>query len=148
MNHYFDQINFAAWPRFNNLYDIHIEHFKTHDPATLKQIEEKLGKEVFFRKVISFLIGLHFCTKFSQDNQMINYKITKVIKLIIELVKKLSEISGGSGTRTKNFYCIDKLDFIYSRLKSANAINEQDKYLLEQVRIFLLRPLTKRLKKL
>lgn len=99
----------------------------------LKQIERVMPNERFMSKCIHFLINMYHCSKDIKENQMIKYRITKLLEQVLLTIDSLGEIEGGKNEKVKVGYLISKCDMIFYTLTKKKIISNQDKYTLEQV---------------
>ena len=89
--------------------------------------------EKFMSKALHFLQILYRCSDLAQDNQMLKYRITKLLEEILKIMEGLAEMDSKKSLKQKNIYLIIKYDQIISHLKKKKVGSRQDKYKLKQV---------------
>lgn len=131
LDYYFDQVNFAVWPRFTEIYDTYIAPLTHPNYQQVLSVESEAGLEKFYSGVCSFLRGMHQCSLYSKDNQMINYRVSRLIELLARFITSLSDLE--RSPKDKKIAAIRRLAIIQRETNQANALSDQDKHTLEKV---------------
>lgn len=131
LDYYFDQVNFAVWPRFQEIYDAYIAPLTQPNFQQVTSLENEVGLDNYYNCVSAFLRGMYQCSLYSKDNQMINYRINRLIELLTKFIGGLSEQE--RSTKEKHSAAIRRLGIIQRETSQANALSDQDRHALEKV---------------
>lgn len=94
-------------------------------------LEHEVGLDAYYTCICSFLRGLYQCSLFSKENQMINYRINRLIELLAEFIGGLSDLERSA--KDKKVAAIRRLSTIQKDTSQQNALSEQDKHKLDKV---------------
>ena len=133
LDYFFDQVNFAVWPRFTEIYDAYVAPLTHPNYQQVFSIESEVGLDQYYSCICSFLRGMHQCSLYSKDNQMINYRISKLIDLLNTFVASLSDLE--KTPKDKKISAIKRLNIIQRETGHANALSDQDRHTLEKVEV-------------
>jgi hypothetical protein len=131
LDYYFDQITFAVWPRFTEIYDSLSSAFGHPNFTQIIHLENEVTLDVYYSGSLNFLKGLYLCSLYSKDNQMINYRISEMVKTIIKYICAISELE--KNPKDKKVQVIKRMNVLYKEAIEPNTISDQDKYTIEKV---------------
>ena len=131
LDYYFDQVNFSVWPRFTEIYDTLVIQFTAPNYQQVLALENDVGQELYYNSVVSFLRGLYLCALQSKDNQMINYRVSRLLDLLTKFFVNISEME--KTVKEKKISIVKRLSVILKGTEGQTGMSDQDSYTLEKV---------------
>lgn len=127
-DHYFGQVNFAVWPRFTELCEAYIQGLNTPNLQQILQVEREIGVDRYYSHLCGFIQGLTACSREFQDNQMILYRISRILESVFKMFGNMSQFE--QVPKDKKYSIIRRLNVIQ---RDTQGLNDQHKAALDLV---------------
>lgn len=131
LDYYFDQVDYSVWPRFSEIYDALLKPLQQPEINKILSVEQEIGLDAYYAPLCTFIKGLTNCSTYSKNNQTINYRITRLLETISHFVEKISDLE--KTPKEKKVGLVRRLTVIQKETQGQNALNEHDRYFLENL---------------
>lgn len=86
MDNYFSQINMMVWPRFEELFDSHIQSIKSMNIKSFKAIEKQFGFKNILMRYVDLVLSIFKLYSYFPDNRMLCVRLDTLRIQYIQLI--------------------------------------------------------------
>ena len=86
MDYYFQQINMMVWPKFEMLFDDHIQSIKSMNIKSFKAIEKQFGFKSILMRYVDLVLSIFKLYSYFNDNRMLCVRIETLRNQYMQLL--------------------------------------------------------------
>jgi vacuolar protein sorting-associated protein 52 len=126
LDSFFEQVNMFIWPRFEMLFEQHLNSLRLINMKVYKILERGVGVKVINTRFIDLSISLYKLYSYFDDNKMLWSRMVQMRTLFFELMRKSAKEFPSEHERTK--YLIDVFDSILSAFYGIHSAFEKKEF--------------------
>lgn len=88
LDFYFEAVNMSLWPKFESVFDTHIQSIQSINVRLFRSLEKQLGFRAFVMRYVDLTLSLYKLYGYFDDNKMIVSRIYQLRLRYLDLVKR------------------------------------------------------------
>ncbi|KAM3144017.1 hypothetical protein pb186bvf_003781 [Paramecium bursaria] len=126
LDSYFEQVNMTLWPKFEQVFDIHIHSIQSLNVKTYRNLEKQVTSRVFVVRYVDVILSLFKLYSFFEDNKMIVSRITQLRLKYLDLIKRSS--AEYETEQETTIYTLSVYEIIVTALNATQLPNYKKEY--------------------